>query len=101
MQNAMHTEFVAVANLAVQEMMEKVIFAWQIMFELRTSTSRGDNSDKVIQFDDDDLISRKWLLSLYENVDGLNIDNFDVSIPVIRQNIKDAPSVKININIEK
>lgn len=42
----------------------------------------------------DELISRNALLELYENTHELNLDNFNVPVPVVRQNIIDMPAVK-------
>lgn len=40
-------------------------------------------------------IEKEALLGLYNNTDGLNIDNFHVPIEVIRQNIIDQPAADV------
>lgn len=40
-------------------------------------------------------IEREVLLELYNNTDGLNIDNFHVPIKVVRQNIIDQPTADV------
>lgn len=48
----------------------------------------AENAQKM-----DDLISRSALLELYANTPELDLENYHVPVPVVRQNIIDMPTV--------